>query len=265
MNSNIFNINRFGKYLVYDLKNLWNNFGLSLIIISLIPVWGLLIRYLLSFFFGYDLDSGSVFPFISYELAVTVVVMAFGTKVYGHLTKKNACAGWIMIPASRLEKFVSMLVICCIVTPACFISIFGLSDMLMCMIPGYGQSAFEKMGSFVKMINFLDLKPSSLVVTEWGNWCINILAFTLGAIIFKKGKISKTLLAGIALGTIVGFLIFMFAGKASFTSYDISDWLNNMSQEKIEMYFKLFLAGFYLVFLGLLGFGIYLRTKYIQA
>jgi len=265
MNSNILDINRFSKYFLYDLKNLWNNFGLSLIIISLVPVWVYLFRYLLSLLFGYDMGEGNNIPFVTYEIASAVVVMVFGTKVYGNLTRKDACSSWIMIPASKFEKFASLMVMNCVVAPVAFIAVFGLCDLLLGMLPGYGVSAFVKMGNLSNMVEIFNFSPCGLAAAEWGNWCINILAFTLGAMVFKKGKISNTLLILLGLVMAFGLILIAIAGKASFTANDISQLLDNMTPEKVSLWINLLLNLFYLAAIGLLSFGIYMRIKHIQA
>ena len=36
--NNIFDIKRFGQYFLYDLRRAWNNYGLSLLLMGLIPI-----------------------------------------------------------------------------------------------------------------------------------------------------------------------------------------------------------------------------------
>ena len=55
--SNIFNFKRFGKYFCYDLRTAWQNAGISVIVISLMPIWYFLLDELFSIVF-----NGHVLP-----------------------------------------------------------------------------------------------------------------------------------------------------------------------------------------------------------
>jgi len=265
MNTNIFDINRFGKYFKYDFKNFISNYGLSLAIISLIPLWGFLIRLLLYFLFSINLYTDSRFPLFSYELSSAIAVIFFGTKVYGKLTERDFCSSWIMIPASKFEKFASMMIIGCIITPAIFITLFGTSDTLMSLFPKYGISAFKNLGTFFGLIDLDFISPFGLAMSEWGNWCINILSFTLGAICFKKNKISKTILILIVIIILLGMGIFAVCGQTSFTSCELMNMLKGLTPENTVAWINILLNTFFTVTIGLLGYAIFLRIKRIQA
>lgn len=115
---NTFKISRFGKYFVYDLKRQWKNIGMLMLIFSLFPI----IFYMIYMFFAAMFDGGLMKIFIGLEIdgpaggtrfgvfAVmsTIFVMLFPSRAYGEITNKAKGSEWLMLPASRLEKFTSI-------------------------------------------------------------------------------------------------------------------------------------------------------------
>lgn len=124
---NTFKISRFGKYFVYDLKRQWKNIGMLMLIFALSPI----IFYMIYMFFaamfdggllkiftgtGIDGPSGGV-RFGIFAVMTTIFVMLFPSRAYGEITNKAKGSEWLMLPASRLEKFTSMMLISLIVIP----------------------------------------------------------------------------------------------------------------------------------------------------
>ena len=124
---NTFNPSRFGKYLAFDLKSRWSENRAFMTIWVLFPV----IYYFLWLFFsvlGNGFSSGfsdfhvghpSIATRASAFAVVTILFMVFyPSKAYGFITEKAKGSAWIELPASRLEKYLSMMLI----TPWLFIS-----------------------------------------------------------------------------------------------------------------------------------------------
>lgn len=108
----IFDFKRFGKYFVFDLRSCAANYGYSLTLICLMGVIIYIGTVSMGLLFngswgGPDIGfRNSVFCFSMFVLAVTMPV-----KCYGRLTEKRAGSEWLMIPASKLEKYLSMVLI----------------------------------------------------------------------------------------------------------------------------------------------------------
>lgn len=137
---NTFKISRFGKYFVYDLKRQWKNIGMLMLIFALSPV----IFYMLYMFFAALFDGGlmKLFSGMSIDgpsiwvrfgmaaVMITIFVMLFPSRAYGEITNKAKGSEWLMLPASRLEKFTSMMLISLIVIPLVYVVVYFSATLL---------------------------------------------------------------------------------------------------------------------------------------
>lgn len=210
---NIFKLDRFGKFLAYDLNNTWNQYGLSLLIIGLTPTIYVIVNYVMHVVFS---GNESAFPFgLGAFLAITAValivaVIAGPQKIYGHITDKKAGSDYILVPASTFEKFSSMMVNVCVVIPIALLIAFSLqyAAFKIC-IPGFNgglSDIVSKIHSVTRGKEDFHISDFSLAMGSWAVWTQNILVFTLGAIFFKKSKAPKTILALMGLSFLFSML-----------------------------------------------------------
>ena len=256
----VFNPGRFFKYLKYDLTSARSNYGLSLLIIGLIPLWAYIIYEIISLISGNgwsDANTG-----LQYSAAGTAIVMLLLTapvKLYGSLTEKRSGSSWLLIPASPFEKFLSMLLVTCVAVPVLGLGLMVCSDALLSLIfPGYCEPMVK---DFSAILDFHGNAPFTFhPVLLWINWCENILFFTLGAICFKKAKIGKTFLCLMGLGIIITSLIALFAQSPNIST----DWLLErfgQDEEAMQRGINLTINAIYFVVFALLDLGIYFRIK----
>lgn len=121
--SNTFNINRFGKYWLYDLKMAWKRYGFGFLYMSIFPI----IYYILGAIFiilfskEHNLSDYHGIEFagraIAFGIASGVLVLSYPKGVYGLVTDKEKGSAWLMLPASRLEKFTAMMLNCLVIVP----------------------------------------------------------------------------------------------------------------------------------------------------
>ena len=107
--NNVFDIKRFWKYLVYDLRQTVANFGIGLLVVGALPVVIYLATGVFSLVFNHgqwNADPATT-QICAAIAAVIVLIMVFPSKVYGSITDRKAGASWALIPASVPEKFVS--------------------------------------------------------------------------------------------------------------------------------------------------------------
>ena len=217
--NNVFSANRFGKYFLYDLNNAKNNFGLSLLILGLLPVIIFVISQLFSLIFNgsFTLNTEASIPgrVMGALAAVAVVVMVGPVKLYGHVTDKRAGSSFLMLPVSTFEKWLSMVLMTIVVMPVCFGVVYLGADYLMGVIfpNSFGTPILNLPADYMNtaMIGDLDIHFSFGGI-GFANWCMYALFFTLGAIVFKKAKTGKSILVlfglgmlfSIALATIMG-------------------------------------------------------------
>lgn len=225
-NNDIFNFGRFGKYFASDLRTCAANYGLSLLTISLIlPV----VTYFIISAFNLILKSTWTGPdmgmrFFIFFIALACLVITMPVKCYGKITEKQYGSFWITLPASRLEKFISMFLMTCVIVPVIGISAYLGADVIICafdhtcgdsLVAG-AMELIRKMSEMGEMtLNFVDenitIKDAAIVnslMDQINSPLLYVdeifgitLPFLLGAIFFKNGKTVKTILVLFAIST----------------------------------------------------------------
>ena len=263
MKNDIFNFNRFGKYFASDIRTCRSNFGLSLLTIALLfPVATYFITTVFNFVINSVWDGPDmglrVFVFV---VALLCMIITMPVKCYGRITEKQYGSSWLMLPASRLEKFVSMFLLTCIIVPVAGIVLYLGMDALICaldhtcgknLIAG-GMELIRGMGDLQSLtMNFVDENVTiedAAVVQEIlkqvsSPWLYvdeifaMTLPFLLGAVFFKSGKTVKTFLALFAISTAISI-----AATPLMTNWAMNIF-NNMNDDPMAV-MELFRNGFF--------------------
>lgn len=272
---NTFKISRFGKYLVYDLKRQWKNIGMLMLIFSLFPI----IFYMIYMFFAAMFDGGLMKIFIGLEIdgpaggtrfgvfAVmsTIFVMLFPSRAYGEITNKEKGSEWLMLPASRLEKFTSMMLISLIVIPLVYVVVYFLSDAFVCLLD---KSCGDSLMSF--RIN-KEIGSSDFVIPANGFWILassivgNAIVFLLGGLIFKKWKVVGTVLVLFALQMVFSGLLSVFITNADLDWWGnwFADWTIRHA-DSIDIWLNAFINFWLLLILAICGTWSWFRIKRLQ-
>lgn len=267
----IFSLKRFGRYFTFDLKNAVNNFGLSLLIMCCLPVMLLIGRVLLSIIFGGGESIPSLPERISlFSIALLIMMITSPVKLYGGLTEKKYGSSWLLIPASRLEKFISMLLICLIVVPVAYLIVYlGVDGILSLLIKDYspaiiGSDAMKTFMSFhiPEDIPFEMVGGSSLYF--FGSMAATILIFLLGGLCFKKGKVGKTILALFIIMMVVGIITFIIFVKSPEHFESLIERADVMDPERIASSISTWSWILNILFFGGLGTAIYFRLKTLK-
>ena len=190
--SNTFDFKRFGQVLVKDWKNYFRNFGISLIVWSCIPI----LFWIVTLISDINMDNDTRASIIA--SLVFSVLLFVPSKVFGNANLSREGVSFAMLPATNLEKFLSMVLYCSILTPL----IVGLGswaiDSLLYLLPFGGFTYF-----------FVALPKSKLGLLIITIACAIMLVssiFLLGNMVFKKRKAGKTL----AWGMLIIFAVTMF-------------------------------------------------------
>lgn len=226
MKNDIFNFRRFGKYFNSDVRSCWADYGLSLITISvLVPValYVIVAAFNMLSSSSWDgPDSGLRFTVFCFAFICMIVTMP--VKCYGKVTEKKYGSFWLTLPASRLEKFISMILMTCIIVPTLGIGLYLGSDALICAIDKTCGSNLLATGiGFLNNLNQIQSLSLNLInesvkienaavvhkiISQLDSPLLYIdeifgvsLPFLLGAIYFRKGKIVKTVIVLFAVST----------------------------------------------------------------
>ncbi|MCQ2322950.1 MAG: hypothetical protein MJZ47_04945 [Bacteroidales bacterium] len=207
--NNTLDFNRLGKVIRRDAMNFIPNFGWSLVILWAIPV----VLWLTSFTFvsqGGELTGRlQMLRFLS-----TIVLIAAPAKLYKDCNDPRKGIQYAMMPASSLEKFISMFIFCVIVTPIVYMAGAVALDTIMAAFPGKnpyngfifkllfnakerGREIVEAMGSQSLMYDgYLDdVNNAFSGFFIYFSKIISVILmssiFMFGNMIFKKRKTSK--------------------------------------------------------------------------
>ena len=228
----IFNFRRFGRYFISDIKTCCANYGLSLLTISLLTPVAL---YTIVAAFNQIMRNTWDGPDIglrvfAFAVAMICMVVTMPVKCYGKITEKQYGSFWLTLPASRLEKFISMILMTCIIVPITGALLYLGPDALICgldhtcgqnLIAG-GMELLQKMGEAREVtfnlvdenITIEDAALAQEIIRQINNpwmyldeiFCFT-LPFLLGAVFFRNGKTVKTLIVLFAISTTTGIIM----------------------------------------------------------
>jgi len=228
--NNTFDTRRFGKYFMYDLKNAKSNYGLSFLIVICMPIIIYILSIIFSMLFNGHWTSPSLPMRVSLScIACAIICMSFPAQAYGKITDKRAGSEWLMIPASKLEKYLSMILISGIIVPISFVLGYGMVDLILSLVdPTYVGSLFG-----IDINNWLAENDVPLSFAGRGYWMMffsispYMLTFLLGALCFKTKKVSKTILALIVIS--IGLMIASVSCHFSIDSSFLNRHANNLN------------------------------------
>lgn len=205
MESTVSSNNTFGRYFRSDLSAAISNFGISLLVFSTMAATTELFNGLFSLMLSgqwHGMTAGLRAPlFIIFGV---IMLLCSPAKLYGHLTDRKEGTAFLMLPASRFEKYISMILITCVIVPLFFVVVYFSLDSLVCILdPTAGESLFSMIFKSRFHINFNDFSLNGLpvesfkaIISPWlylDDLTQTSLLFLLGALIFKKSKVGKTL------------------------------------------------------------------------
>lgn len=267
----IFSFKRFGRYFTFDLKNAVNTFGLSLLIMCCLPIILLILRNVFSLVFSGTIAFPSLAERMSlFSIALMIMMIASPVKIYGGLTEKKYGSSWLLIPASRVEKFISMLLICLIVVPVAYLIVYlGVDGILSLLIKDYSPSIIgsDALRSFMSFSTPEEL-PFEMVggpsLYFFGSMAATILIFLLGGLCFKKGKVAKTILALFIIMMVVGLIAFVGVVKSPEHLEALVERADVMDPEKIASSLSAWSWIINILLFGGLGTAIYFRLKTLK-
>ena len=277
--NNTLDIKRFGKILKHDGLNYFPNLILTLAILWAIPV----VVYLFTSLMPTD-DTEHIFdPFGRVNVIDTILKIAIiiaPARLYRYCNDSRKGIGYAMLPASTLEKFLSMVFYCVVVTPIVYIAGALAIDSILALFNGpyEGFAATYYFDSFAQfnhsienahivfneddaLLLFNSMSPTMLTVLGLLGMLTLSSTFMFGNMIFKKHKTGKTI--GILILLAIIFMI-ISVNYAATHEYVFERMAENGTTEFVKRF--LYIATntmFYteIIVSALLLFGVYRKIK----
>lgn len=206
MNSNIFSWKRFGKVVRHDLGTLPSQYGVMLLVMALLPAALWLLLFACNGFVINE-ESPAVPPMVRLVLLLWLVILAAlltPARLYRTSNMPKEGIYYAMLPASKLEKYLSMLLFSLVICPLMVLVGMVALDSLLALLP-FGP--FKESLLSVNPLSDMDvdpyrglaalrmLRPVSLALIVLLSYVEIVMLFLFGATIFKKYKFLWTLLA----------------------------------------------------------------------
>lgn len=203
-----FDMNRFGRYFSTEFSTILKDNWVTMLLIASVGLMAELTVGLFSMIFTQEW-TGIPTPvrFLTFVLMLVLVVMVMPAKFYGHVTDRRKGSSYLLLPASRLEKFASMILITCVIVPLCCIAVYVGIDALIALCDRTLDGSFICSTSIIPEHFFSDghisidgdeLPISAAIVNPFlyfDDLVTSVLVFLLGAVYFKKNKVVKTVLS----------------------------------------------------------------------
>lgn len=206
MNNDIFSWKRFGKVVRHDLGTLPSQYGVMLLVIALLPaaLWLLMLA-----FSGFEINGSApeVPPTVRWILLVLLAQLAAlltPARLYRTCNMPKEGIYYAMLPASKLEKYLSMLLFSLVVCPLMvLVGLFAIDTLLSLLPFGPFEDSLLNMNIISDM--YVDpyhdaallqmVRPISLVLVALLSYVEIVMLFLFGATIFKRYKFLWTLLS----------------------------------------------------------------------
>ena len=195
----VFDIKRLGRLIKYEVTNYIPNFFKSLLICAsvIVAVWVVSLTF-----------DASIMQFGRAELVNALFVLAIALSpfiVYKDMNNRKKGYFYAMIPASTLEKLLSMVVLCVLIVPLLTYAVLTGTDLLLWLLSKVGIGSFLYMDFYNpftvgEIVDDEYLLPYIYPVFDSILYMVNIIAYTIMFnTIFRKNKVLKTILFNISM------------------------------------------------------------------
>ncbi|MDY6436661.1 MAG: hypothetical protein SPK72_03750 [Bacteroidales bacterium] len=255
--NNKFNLERFGKVLKHDGLNFFPNFILTLAILWAIPV----VIYLFTSLMPTDGTDNvySAFSRISViDMLTKIVLILAPARLYKYCNDSRKGIGYAMLPASTLEKFLSMVIFCVIVAPIVYVAGALAIDSILALFNGpyegfaisnyfneyaqidYNITAHGMTGVFYDTLPLLvtNMSPALMTILSYLGILMISSIFMFGNMVFKKRKTGK-MIGVLILLSIIFMIIFInfIANNEALLNY-----LSQINEDNVSEFIERFIC-----------------------
>ena len=182
--SNKFSFKRFNQVLAYDWKRFIRNFGITLLVWISMPVMFWVTSLVFDFELRVEFREVIIFGLIA------ITVMSAPSRIYGKVNLPREGVSFGMLPATNLEKFISMFLYCSVLTPVLTVLGSWLVDCLMTLLPFGGFIEYIPLWDALSGVTFGE--AVAMIVALIAIVLAESSIFMFGNMIFKRRKTGKT-------------------------------------------------------------------------
>lgn len=274
MKNEVFSFKRFWTYFKYDLVQLYRRHAKA----ALLFAGSGLILYVAWIAGSLVFDHCWSAPNIGARVVVAMLSAAalefYYAYLYGFVTDRRKGSSYLMIPASKTEKFVSILLNALVVVPVAFIAVQLGVDALLCLLDptmegtmaggGYDVVAglMERLADEEDLL-LLRSSMSTAFILSLLSFAFNYLYFLLCGMCFRKSKIVGAVAIVIGVTFVLSLCSGLFIGP-------LTEWAMNIDFDDVyeaQAFARGFLRGLTIVeaFMVLgIGWGIFHRLKTLK-
>lgn len=221
--SNTFDFNRFGKVISLDVKRYVSQFGLTFLILSAMPI----VLWLFSLAFGFTMPCVARVAITSITVWLSAILVP--AKAFGHINLQRDGVSFAMLPASNIEKFLSIAILCILTPIAVMACSYGI-DSLLTLLPWGGFDKFVSGGVMQSINDYLisiaaygdDVEETKSIISLFDHIAANeelymfvsalftVGLFLLGNSLFKTHKTAKTLALMIGMSYVASMVMQVF-------------------------------------------------------
>ena len=212
--NNTFDLTRFGMLLVKDFRTMIKQYGVSLLVIVALPILTLMLDVVLHNYHS-EWAPEARLGIMGALLALTVSIAP--SKIYHNINRGNAGIYFATLPASKLEKYLSMMIICLLVVPVIYLAGAFVVDCLLTALPwgGYNHWLWQD-NTLLQALPAMSHEAAKMGVHHWNTATIidmlvisylsTALFFMLTGTFFKTHKWVKSVLTLIALNFVLSLI-----------------------------------------------------------
>ena len=235
--NNTFDWQRFCLVVKKDFRNLWPLFGITMLILAVLPfaVW------LFMLVANIDAAMPPDIRLIMIETVAMIAAFMAPSRLYRTWNLRNEGIYYAMLPASKLEKFCSALLFSLIICPlAVFLGSMAL-DLFLTLLPfgPWREWLWQGMMGFPFTMNLSFFENLAVanegaemfryygplwIVACWTSYICSVLMFVFTSTIFKKHKVLQTFLWLYVIEFVLS-VILIPVFFAIFSNTDLLEWL----------------------------------------
>lgn len=226
-----FNWNRFAKVVVYDARSIWPTFGTTMLTFAILPV----AFWIINLIFSPDMTLMPEGRLATIGFFATVTVILAPSRIYKNCNIQKRGIHFAMLPASKCEKFCSMLLFTLIVCPLLYGVAALLADTVLWLLPfgSYRDSLhlFATLcDTFRVSITRMGGDTLMVVLLMLFSYLNTTALFFFTNTVFKKHKVLMTFVWGMIVAFAMTVIVVPIVMNSDFTW--VQTWLEKADPER---------------------------------